>query len=781
MTYKSQIGLSPIRKDAWDKVTGAAKYTGDIHFNESLHARILTSPHAHALIKKIDISRAKISKGVRAVITGEYCPALVGSMISDRPPIARDTVRYFGEPVALVVANSEDEAAAAVDLIDVEYEPLPVVNSIKDAIKMDATLVHKDLGRYSYPSPEILPEADSNISNHIRIRKGNMDYAWKESDVTVEYEFTMPQTDHLAMETRSAKAQILPDGTVNIYTSTQGPFAVKEEISNAYSIPEGKVIVHTPLVGGAFGGKASVSIEFLAYLASHAVGGKMVRIANTREQDISTAPSKLGAEGKIKLGATKEGKLTALECIYYVDCGAYANTGPNMARAVATDCSGPYNIENIHCDSFSIYTNHTYATSFRGFGHGVSTFSIEMAMNKLSKKLGIDPLELRRINAMKEGDLSPTQNKITLSNTGDLEKCISNLKRLINWEHGNRIETDEGTIITKGISCFWKTSSSPSNAGSGVVLTFNKDGTINANFGATEIGPGMKTTISQIIAEKMKMDIEDIHVFMHVDTRVTPKHWKTVASMTTFMVGNAAIDACEDSISQLKEVASVVLKCRPNDLTIENRRIFLIDDKSVFLEFKDIAHGYQYENSSSIYGEIIGRGSYIVRGLLPLDKDTGKGKSGISWTVGAQGVEIEYNPKIHTYRLLKAITVVDVGKVINPKMARGVIMSGMSMGFGLATREELVYDKNAILQDTSLRTYKLMHFGEQPRYIVDFIETPQIDAPFGARGIGEHGILGIPAAFTHAIQLATQKDFHQIPISPELIWKTVREGSYDTI
>lgn len=781
MTYKSQIGVSSVRKDAWDKVTGAAKYTGDIHFNGSLHARILTSPYAHALIKKIDISKAKRSKGVQAVITGEYSDVLVGNMISDRPPIAKDIVRYFGEPVALVVANNEDEAVAAVHLIEVEYESLPVVNSIEDATKMDAQLVHKDLGRYFYSSPEVLPIADSNMSNHIKIRKGNMEYGWKESHAIIEYEFSMPQTDHVAMEVRNARAQILPDGTVNIYTSTQSPFSVKEEISNAYSIPEGKVVVHTPLVGGAFGGKASGTIEFLAYLATLAVGGRMVRISNTREEDISTAPSKLGVEGKIKLGATKDGKLTALECLYLVDCGAYANTGPNMARAVATDCSGPYNIENVYCDSFSIYTNHSYATSYRGFGHGVSTFGMEMAMNKLAKELEIDPLEMRRINALKEGDLSPTQSKITLSNTGNLEKCISKLKRLIDWDEGNRIETDKETIITKGISCFWKTSSSPSNAGSGVVLTFNKDGTINANFGATEIGPGMKTTIGQIIAEKMKMDIEDIHVFMDVDTRVTPKHWKTVASMTTFMVGNAAINACEDSIRQLKEVASVVLKCRPKDLAIENKRIFLIDDKSVFLEFKDIAHGYQYENSSSIYGEIIGRGNYIVRGLLPLDKDTGRGKSGMSWTVGAQGVEIEYNPKTHTYRLLRAITVVDVGKLINPKMARGVIMSGMSMGLGLATREEFVYNENGILKDTSLRTYKLMHFGEQPRYIVDFIETPQIDAPFGARGIGEHGILGIPAAFTHAIQLATQKDFHQIPISPELIWKTLKGGSHDTI
>ncbi len=595
MVYKSQIGTSVTRKDAWDKVTGTAKYTSDIHFKESLHARVLTSPFAHASIKKIDTTKAEASKGVRAVITGEFSGVLVGSMITDRPPIARDKVRYFGEVVALVVADKEDEARKAVNLIEVEYEPLPVVNSIKDAIKENAALVHENFESYGIPSKEVHQVANSNISNHVKIRKGNMENAWKKSDVIVEYEFSMPQADHLAMETRNAKCQISPDGTVNIYTSTQAPFGVKEQISTDYNIPEGKVVVHTPLVGGGFGGKASASVEFLAYLASLAVDGKMVTIANTREEDISTAPCKLAAEGKVKLGATKDGKLTALECIYHIDSGAYANTAPNMARAAATDCSGPYNIDSIFCDSYCVYTNHNYATSFRGFGHSASTFGIEMAMTKLAKELGMDPLELRKINAIKEGDLSPTQSLMTLSNTGDLEKCITNLKNIMNWDEGNKINTDKGTIITKGVSCLWKSSSSPTDAGSGAVLICNKDGTINANFGVTEIGPGMKTTIGQIIAEKMKMDINDIHVFMDVDTRITPKHWKTVASMSTFMVGNAAVDACEDLIRQIKEVAAIVLRCPVGDIEIENKRAFMKDDPNQFLEFKDLAHGFKYK------------------------------------------------------------------------------------------------------------------------------------------------------------------------------------------
>lgn len=781
MEHTSEIGVNTIRKDAWDKVTGNAKYNGDTITGDMLHARILTSPCAHGIIKKIDVSKAVANKGVRTIITGDDFPILTGSIICDRPPLARNKVRYFGEPVALVVANSEQEAIAAVNLIEVEYEPLSVVNSIKDALEENTTLVHEDLGYYMYPDKEVYPVSNSNIAHHMKIRKGNMKSGWEESDIIVQYNFFLPQSDHLAMETRNARAEISSDGTVNIYTSTQAPFGVKEEISKAFNIPEGKVIVHTPLVGGGFGGKASTQLEFLAYMASLKTGGCMVRIANTREQDISSYPSKLGAQGKIKIGATKDGVIKALKCTYYVDCGAYSDTGPRMARAIATDCSGPYNIKNIHCDSFAVYTNHSYATSYRGFGHGVSTFGIEMAIDKLSRKLGIDPIKIRRINAIGPGNLSPTQDEISLSNTGDLKACISRLKKIINWDEGNKVILEDEKIRAKGISCFWKTSSSPINASSGVFLTLNSDGTINLNFGATEIGPGTKSIITQILAEKMKMKAEDIYVYMDVNTQVTPKHWKTVASMSTLMIGNATIKAAQDLIRQLKEVSSTVLKCKTEDLDIGNKKVFLKNDSSIFLDFKDIAYGYKYKKGPGIYGNIMARGNYIMDGLTPLDRKTGKGRSGVSWTVGAQAVEILYDPRLHTYRLLKAITVADIGKVINPKTAKGVVMGGMSMGLGLATREEFLYDEDAILKNTSLRTYKLLHFGEQPKYIVDFIETPQIDGPFGARGIGEHGILGMPSALVSAISSATGKEFHTIPISPELIWKTVTGGKDDTL
>lgn len=775
------VGINIPRKEAWDKVTGAAKYTGDTITPDLLHGKILTSIHAHAIIKSIDIEEALKSKGVQAIITGDYLPVLTGSVIEDRPPIARHKVRYFGEPIAVVVANSEEEASRAIKLIKVNYDPLPVVNSIDDAIILDATLVHDSLTLYYCPNSEVEPQNNSNIAGYVKIRKGDMNKGWKESDVIVESSFLLPQSDHIAMETRNCQAQILPNGNVIIHTSSQGPYAVKEELSKVFSIPEENIIVRTPLVGGAFGGKATVQLEFIAYLASRAVGGRPVRIANSREEDIFASPSKIGVEAKLKIGATKEGIIKALDCTYLVDCGAYSDTGPRMAKAIASSCTGPFNIENVYCNSFTIYTNHCYVTSYRGFGHVASNFAIERIVDKLARKLKMDPMEIRLKNAINEGNTSPTQNRMTLSNTGSLQSCILKLKEAINWQEGQIIKTDKDTIRAKGISCFWKTSNSSSNATSGVILMLNSDGSVNLNFGGVEIGPGMKTTIAQIVAEKMKMDVENIHVFMDVDTQISPKHWKTVASMTTFMIGNAAIRATEDVLKQLLSLSAIVLRCTLDELEVKNQMVYLKDDPTTYIHFKDLAHGYKYPDGPSIGGQIIGRGNYMMKHLRPLDSETGKGKTGESWTVGAQAVEIEYNPTNYSYRLLKAATVIDVGKAINPKTAAGVIMGGMSMGLGLATREEFLYSDDGVLENTSLRTYKLIRYGENPEYIVEFIETPQIDAPFGARGMGEHGILGIPAAFANAISAATNADFDTIPISPETIWKTKTGGKYDSL
>jgi CO/xanthine dehydrogenase Mo-binding subunit len=765
------IGISTPRKEAPGKVTGAVKYNYDFTSPDLLHAWLVTSLYAHAYLKSVDISEALKSPGVQAVVTGDDFPALTGVVIEDRPPLARGKVRYFGEPIAVVVANSEYEARQAADLVKVEYDPLPVVNSLGDALKPGAPLVHEALETYRHVGENTYPEPGSNVSHRQKIRKGDLQKGWAESETVIEIAVKLPQSDHAALETRSARAQITPDGTVLIHSPSQSPFMVQTLISRNFHVAVGKIIVNTPLVGGAYGGKTTVQLELIAYLASKAVGGRMVMLANTREQDMSSSAVQIGLEARVKLGATKAGRLKAVAMTFLIDCGAYTDSGPLMTKAIASYCTGPYNIENVWCDALCVYTNHPYATAFRGFGNTAYTFAMERALEKMAYALGMDPLELRLGNVLVPGATSPTQVALTPSNLGDLRQCLAKLKELIHWEEGPRVVLENHRVRAKGLSCFWKSSSSPTDAISGAILILNEDGTINLNCGVVECGQGTKTALAQILAEKMRMRPEQIQVVMEVNTQISPVHWKTVASKSAYMAGRAVLEAAEDVLRQLRHIAAIAMRCPPADLEVAEGKVFLRDDPNVFMEFKDIVHGYKYPEGNAVGGQIIGRGSFIMRHLTPLDQETGKGKPGPGWTVGAQAVEVEFDAEDDTYRILKAATVVDAGRVINPQGARGQITGAMSMGLGYASREYLSYSDSGIMQNPQFRTYKMLRYGEVQDYAVEFIETPQRDAPYGLRGLGEHGILGMPAALANALSTAAEVEMNELPLLPERIWK----------
>jgi len=445
-----------------------------------------------------------------------------------------------------------------------------------------------------------------------------------------------------------------------------------------------------------------------------------------------------------------------------------------MSRAIAADCTGPYKIDNVWCDSYSVYTNHTYVTAFRGFGRVSYTFAVERTMDKLAFALGIDPLELRIINSLKPGDTTPTMVRLNHSNTGNMTQCLARLRTLAKWDEGIRIATGDNKVRAKGISCLWKSSSTPHDATSGAVITINKDGTLNLNVGAVEIGPGTKTTLAQILAERLKMDVNKIHVAMDVNTGVSPNHWKKVASMTTYMVGNAVLDAARDLAQQLRNIAAIILMCPPEVLEIAGGKVFMKEEPEISIDIKEIGHGYENPGGQAIGGPIIGRGGFILHQLFPLDRDTGRGRLGPAWAVGAQVVEVELDTKNYTYKILKSATVIDAGKVLNPKLAEGAIMGGMCMGLGYGGKEYNIYGDWGKRENPQLRTYHLMRFGENPEYLVDFIETPHLIAPYGMRGIAEHGIIGIPAALANALSAAAQVELNSTPLTPEVIWKAKR-------
>lgn len=768
------VGKSHLRVDGKDKVTGKQIYVNDIHSNDMLHAVVKTSPHAHARIISIKTEMAKSAPGVRAVVTGEDLPYVVGLYLGDKYPLARDKVRHFGEAVVAVIADSEAEGLEALDLIEIKYEQLEPILSLKDAITNNNLLVHEELDKYKHISA-IHPEPGTNIANRTKIRKGNVELGFEESDIIIDEVFHYIGGDHVAMETRATIAEIKSDGQIIITSTTQAPFVVRSLMSELFNIPTGKIVVNAPPIGGGFGGKAGIQLEALAYLLSKAVGGRKVKLVNTREQDLTVSPGRIGFEGKVKMGCTIDGKITVMELLYLFDSGAYADYSVNISRAAAIASTGPYRVDNLSCDSLCVYTNHPFTNAFRGFGHVELAFAIERAMDVMAEKLEMDPAKFRTINSIKPGDYSPTGSLMD-GNTGNLIKCIDRVKELLNWDDGIFTKIDEHRVRAKSLTCLWKAPAMPTNTDAGAIITFNEDGTMNLHCSIVEIGQATQTGLAQILAEKFDTTIDRIHLVKEINTKVSPHDWATAASRATFMGGNAVIQAADDAIAQIKNTASQVLRCPPNDLDIANDRVFIKDESHIGLDLSKVVLGYVYENGNAIGGQVIGRGRYIARGLTDIDKETGKGQPALEWTLGSEGVEVELNLRDYSYKVIKAVCVLDAGKVINPPMARGQMVGGMAMGLSFASNESFIYNSRGQVVNNNLRSFKIMRYGEEPEYLVDYVETPQKDGPFGARGIGEQSIIGIPGALINALSRALGLQLKSLPLTPEYLWKSKKEA-----
>ncbi len=775
MREQRSVGTSVLRADGRDKVAGKVRYADDLWPPGMLFAAFATSPHAHARIISINIERALATRGVRAVFTGADFPRRVGIYLGDKTPLAIDKVRYFGEPVAAVVADSEAAAVEAAGKIAVAYDPLPVILSPLAAIEEGAVLLHDKMEEY-YHISEIHPEPGSNIANRTRVRKGNIERGFREAEAAIEGEFSFPPGDHAAMEPRVAIAEIGADDRVVIRSSTQAPFVVRELLSAPFDVPIGKVKVVAPRVGGGFGGKDGLQLEALAFLLSRGVGGRPVRVANSREQDLVSSPGRAGLFARVKLGARRDGKLTAAKMLLLYDSGAYADYAVHVSRAGGFSLPGPYFVPNIEADSLCVYTNRPFATAFRGFGHIEMTYAVERALDHLAQKLNMDPVALRKVNAIRAGDTTGG-NAVMDLNTGDLPRCLDTVADRLAWKKGTRTLLENGKIRAKGISAFWKAPSIPTFTDAGAIISFNEDGSVNLSTGVVEIGQGTHTGLAQIVAERLAIDLSMVHVVSDIATDQAPHDWQTAASRSLFMAGRATMAAVDDAVAQIKQIASAPLRCSVEDLDVAGGRVYQRDDPDHGLPLSQVVIRYVYPNGNAIGGPVIGRGKYVARGLTGIDRETGAGRPGLEWTMGSQGVEVEVDPRDGTYKIVTAVCCMDVGRVINPALARGQIVGGMAMSIGYATSEDFRFDARGRVLNGTLRDYKLMRYGDHPEYIVDFVETPQGDGPYGARGLGEQGILGIPGALSAALSLAVGSQIDTLPLTPEVVWRAASTGA----
>ncbi len=777
MTPATHLGTSPVRTDAPAKVRGTLRYTDDLIRPGTLHAAVLYSPQAHAEIKKIDTTAAAAARGVRGVFTGADWPdILIGLYMGDKPPLARNKVRHHGEPVAVVVADEEAIAQNALRLVKVEYAPLPALGTPREALAPGAPILHPDMAQYAR-IPDILPEPGTNIANRTKIRQGDVDKAFAEADAVVEGEFSFPPGDHVALEPRVAIAEYGADGRLEIDSSTQSPFEVRNLLARALKLPERQILVRAAPIGGGFGGKAGIMNEPLAALLALRFPGRPVRLANTREADLLASPGRCGLQARVRLAARADGTLLGADIEFLFDSGGYADYAVNVSRAAAISCTGPYHIPAVKADSLCVYTNHPFATAFRGFGHIELSFATERAMDLLAERLQMDPATLRLKNAIREGDLTPTGAPMD-ENTGDLPACLAKVRERLEWDfQPHRVVLPDGKIRAKGISCFWKAPAIPTFTDAGAVLYFAEDGSATLATGVIEIGQGAHEGLRMLVAEALQTDLDHVRVTRHVDTNRSPHDWATAASRSLFMAGRAALDAVADAVAQIKNIAAVPLHCPAEDLEVTGNRVFVRTEPARFLPLGKVVLGYVHPNGNSIGGPVIGRGWYITPDLTSLDPATGAGKPWLEWTLGAEGVEVEIDPADGAIRVLKAACTMDVGKVVHPALARGQAVGAMAMGIGYSLQEGFVFDARQVVQNGSLRDYKIMRYGEDPEYLVDFVETPQHDGPYGLRGLGEQGIVGMPGCLAQAVSLAVGAQMTALPMTPETIWRKAREAA----
>ena len=775
------IGKEIERHDSFEKVTGQAEFVGDIKLNGMLYAKLKTSPHAHAKIIRIDTSKAEALPGVRAVITARDGNAWVGIYMVDRSALADEKVRYFSEAVAAVAADTQEIANHAAELIEVEYEVLEPVLDVKKAIAPGAPRVHENSEHYDYIKGVFFPEPERNVANRTKIRRGDVTEAFARADVVIENTYEQPQVLHSPIETHGTIVQWGHGDQIKIHSSSQSPFAIRDLFAIAFGLSKNQVEVSVPYVGGGFGGKSGIHLEPLVGMLSKKAGGRPVKLIPTREEECGTLPCRQGLFARIRTGALKDGTIIAEEAEYLWDGGAYADYGVNISRAGATTGCGPYHIENVSVDSVTVYTNHVFGTAYRGFGHPEVFFAVERQRDLLAQALDMDPIELRLKNLLVSGDETITGELIT-ENTGRVGDCLRKVAEELNVSAPYSAEEKasfeaSGKYRGKAAVVLQKSPAMPTWSASSAVVHMNEDGSVRITVGGVDFGQGTYTVLQQIAAERLHLPLEKVHITPTLNTSVSPYDWQTVASRMTVLCGAALCDACDDLVDQLITMGSIVLRAAKHEVALGDGDVYVKQNPHQRVAYAQMCLGYTYENGNAIGGPMIGRGKSIAQGLTNLCAETGQGKAALDWTYGAHAVEVEVDIHTGDVRILDIATCMDVGRIMNAALLKGQVVGGVLQGIGTAFSEVVCYDAEGRLLTRNFVDYKIPTIKDMPNQSsVLCIETPQLDGPYGARGIGEHPLIGITAVIANAVANAVGIQFFDLPISSDKVYNKIHEA-----
>jgi CO/xanthine dehydrogenase Mo-binding subunit len=748
------VGSSILRVDGFEKVTGQAKFTGDLGFPGLLEAKVLRSPLPHAVIEAIDTAQALALPGVAAVLTRDDLHDIdpfYGNCLRDRAVVAIDRVRFVGEPVAVVAAEDAATAEAALALIDVRYTELPCVPDIDAALAEGAPRLHETpSGAGEFHEVAGLGETfGGNICHRERFTKGHPEKGFARADEVVEETFEFPMIYQYAMEPHTAVARVTAEG-IRLWSSSAHPFLVRSELAHMFGYPHAQVEVIVPYVGGAYGSKSYFKIEPLAVAMARKTHGRPVRITQSVAEAMLTT-RRHAARVRIKTGITRDGALVAREAEVLLDTGAYADNGPRVAKRVISRMLGPYKLDHCKVDVLALYTNTVPAGSMRSIGGPQTIWALESHMDSLAEVCGSDPVEFRLRHLLGRGEeLKPGATPVD----ADLRQGTLAASAWLQWSdcHGGEAR---GAGIAVGVS------DSEAMPVSVALVRLLADGSVILLAGTTEVGQGARTILSQIVAQELKLPVES--VIMHgTDTATTPFDRSTGASRSTTVMGSAVKAAAEDLRRQLIAAAAEVLKTSTDAIALRDGAAWVGKDR------------FDYGRIVSLYfgmpgGELMGRGTMRPGGAL--------GRTfPLFWETGMGGAEISLDPDTGAITVQRYVTVADVGKAINPLQTEGQDEGAAMQGLGHTLFESLVYENGQPL-NANLIDYRVPRFTDVPENFHSLlVENRDGPGPYGAKGMGESGIVSVAPAVGNAVARATGVRIRALPLAPERVWRALRES-----
>ena len=748
------VGHSHLRPEAVEKVTGTAMYTDDLVFDGMLYAKARRAMIPHGFLKKLDISKAKALPGVVAVLTAEDIPAERnhGLVIYDWPVIVGigERVRYVGDTIAIVTAETQEIAEQASALIEAEFDLQPVITNPVQARQDGVPQLHEK----------------GNLLKHIKVRKGDMEKGFAESDIILEHTFHTAITDHAFLEPECSIGVPLSDDRLEIYVGSQIPYQDREQVARVMGWPQERVRVVGQLMGGGFGGKEDVMGQIhVAMLAN--VTQRPVKLLFDRHESLLVHPKRHATQIRVKLGAMKNGCLVAMETELYGDTGAYASLGEKVMTRATTHSAGPYDIPNVRADCYAMYTNNPPAGAFRGFGVTQSAFAVESMMDKLAETLNMDPVELRRMNALHVGSITNTGQ--VLHESVGLMECIDKVDAEMRKHNPNPF-LPVGDPVNPNLVRVWGFAAAYKNTGlgggapdiSGADVELYEDGTFQVRSSAAELGQGLVTVMRLVVAEEMSVPPEQVRVLV-MDTDLTPNGGPTTASRQTFVTGNASRYAAKTLRDEITAAMAEKYDVRPERIRYENGIVHVNGHSLTYAE---------------VYKEMTALGQQPrVRYMYEAPKTQPLGTGGdmhFAFSFGVQAAEIELNKLTGEVRVLRVISANDVGMAVNPLGLQGQVEGGVMMGLGNALTEEFIVENGYVVTD-HLARYRIPGIMLTPEITSIIVEHPVEAGPYGAKGVGEISSIPTTPAITNAIYNAVGVRIDKLPVDQEVIARQLWE------